>query len=183
MMPRLSDIPQYISLLGLGPTLQPWKYIESWLQRMQEDYGLDLDPDFQRDHVWTYQQQVDYIEHVLRGGETGKLLLFNSPAYGHHRRSQSGGLDDTLILVDGKQRLTAVRAFLRDELPAFGEPLSAYEDSLDTIRHSFLIGVNSLATRRELLEWYIQLNSTGVHHTKEDLDKVRRLIEEEEDHG
>lgn len=34
--------------------------------------GLDLDPDFQRGHVWTRDQQVAYVEYMLRGGEVSR---------------------------------------------------------------------------------------------------------------
>ena len=39
------------------------------------------------------------------------------------------------------------------------------------------MGINNLKTRGQVLEWYLQLNDRGVVHTKEELDKVRRLLE------
>lgn len=178
-MPRFSDIPQFIGTIGLGTMTQPWVMIEDWLQHIEGSYGLDLDPDFQRAHVWTKEQQSAYVEYILRGGDTAKLLLFNSPAYGARGyRHQPGQLDDTVVIVDGKQRLEAVRAFLRNEIPAFGHLCNEYEDQPHVLKHAFLISVNVLLYRRDVLQWYLQINSTGVIHSPEELDKVRALLKE-----
>ena len=35
-----------------------FKQIERTLKEFEEDYGLELNPDFQRGHVWTEEQQI-----------------------------------------------------------------------------------------------------------------------------
>lgn len=40
------------------------------VEEQQAEAGLNLDPDFQRGHVWTARQQVKFIEFLLRGGRT-----------------------------------------------------------------------------------------------------------------
>lgn len=42
-----------------------------------ENYDLQLNPEFQRRHVWTQEQQKKYIEFILRGGKTGRDFYFN----------------------------------------------------------------------------------------------------------
>ena len=52
------------------------KQIDTWIR----EEGLQLNPDFQRGHVWSEDQQVKFIEYVLRGGKSGKILYFNNPS-------------------------------------------------------------------------------------------------------
>jgi hypothetical protein len=40
--------------------------------------------------------------------------------------------------------------------------------------------VNDLKTREEVLIWYLEMNSGGTPHTKEELDRVKRMLEKEE---
>lgn len=180
-MARYEDIPQFIQAPPGGAFSLAWSQLEYWIARISGDYGLDLDPDFQRAHVWTQDQQIAYVEYILKGGDTAKQLYFNSPAYGARIHiPKNADLGEKLIIVDGKQRLEAVRAFLRDDIPACGYLRSEYNRDPDWIRHQFVVSVNTLCYRRDLLRWYLQINDTGVHHTPEDLDKVRRLLEVEE---
>jgi hypothetical protein len=75
--------------------------------------------------------------------------------------------------------LEAVRKFLRDEVKAFGNLYSDYEDELHLTGPDFIFNVNDLKTRAEVLQWYIDLNAGGVAHTTDEIDKVRKLLEEE----
>lgn len=88
-----------------------------------------------------------------------------------------------MVLVDGKQRLEAVRKFLRNELPIFGGNfINDFNDPRRLLRSSdayFEIRVNNLKTRKEILTWYLQLNTGGVVHTEEEIAKVRRMLENE----
>lgn len=51
--------------------------INSWMKD-QLAAGLDLNPDFQRGHVWTLEQRSRFVEYLLRGGEGGKVLSFTT---------------------------------------------------------------------------------------------------------
>lgn len=89
-----------------------FSHLERQLEGFEQDYGLDLMPDFQRGHVWTQEQQERWIEAVLRGAisTSGLTIQFNSPAFGHGSATPSDqDLPDTVVCVDGLQRLTSVR--------------------------------------------------------------------------
>lgn len=159
----------------------PWDCLEDWIARQQRGGkeqvggGLDLDPDFQRAHVWTREQQSAYVEYVLRGGYAGKELYFNCVGWMKDWRGP-------FVVVDGKQRLEAVRAFLRDEVPVFGRTRSGYSGT-DKMNGSFRVYINDLSTRAEVLQWYLDLNAGGTPHTSNEIERVRNLLCDERIHA
>lgn len=134
---------------------------------------LDLNPDFQRAHVWTREQQISYVEYILHGGTSGKELYFNCPDF---TRGSSVG---PYVIVDGKQRLEAVRAFMRGDIPAFGHLRSEYSDAPDMLTAKFSWNIADLKTRKGVLEWYLNFNAGGTVHTEAELAKVRALLDAE----
>src|SRR5438128_855129 len=115
------DIPQFTKTPGYRVDVG-WDYLEEWLADHQKsDPKLDIDPDFQRAHVWTEAQQIAFVEYTLRGGTSGKQLYFNHPYWMNFRSgAQKKSLYYDFVLVDGKQRLNAAMRFLHNEIPAFG---------------------------------------------------------------
>lgn len=152
--------------------------LESNLEAYSENYGLELNPDFQRGHVWTESQQISFIEFFFRGGRTSRVIYFNSPAFGGPHEDQIKDLDDTLLCVDGLQRLTSLLRFVRNEIPLFGHYYKDFEDR-PRITQSIKFNINGLKTRREVLQWYLEMNSGGTVHTEDELSRVRNLLVKE----
>jgi hypothetical protein len=132
---------------------------------------LNDSPDYQRGHVWTEKQQVKYIEHILRGGKSGRDIYLNCPGW---MRDFEGPFE----VVDGKQRIQAVRRFLNNEIKVFGHYYREFEGKLP-YWVSFVVHINDLKTREEVLTWYLEMNEGGTIHTEEELETVRSLLEEE----
>ncbi len=132
---------------------------------------VDLNPDFQRGHVWSKNQQIAWLEFFLRGGKTSRVIYFNHPNW-------MGSFEGVMVLVDGKQRLEAMRRFIENEIKVFGSYYKEYTDRIRTHR-SIKINVNNLKTRAEVLQWYIDFNTGGVVHSDEEIDKVRELLAKE----
>lgn len=167
----LDEIPKFIHGGHYSVTVD-WDYIEQWIEDKLQ-HNLELDPDFQRAHVWNQEKQIRYIEFILRGGESSRVIYWNCPGWMNDFRGP-------MLLVDGKQRLEAVRAFLRGDIPAFGTFINDWEPRLlRKARASFTFNVNNLDTRAQVLQWYLDLNSGGVVHTQEELDKVQVLLAQE----
>lgn len=152
-----------------------WRYLENWIERESAESLLDMDPDFQRDHVWSKEQQIKYVEFCLKGGMVNNNIYWNNAEYVNRGLNSAS---TPLQLVDGKQRLEAVRAFLRDELKVFGSLYSEFEDKLP-MDVRFRFHVNNLENRADILRWYIDLNSGGVVHSEEEINKVKLLLEKE----
>ena len=175
-MPHFNDIKPFVRDANYKVHSE-WKYLELGLDRYKERVdskghllldGLDLDPDFQRGHVWTPEQQIAYVEYALQGGSSGRDIYFNNPTW-------QGTYTEKTVLVDGKQRLAAVLAFLHGEIPAFGHKFPEWEGRLPSNAY-FVFHMNTLKTRREVLEWYLVFNAGGTPHTEEELNRVRELL-------
>lgn len=179
-MARLQDIPQ-LPRAHFSVDV-PWSDLERQLARWDETWtdtetgtrcgGIDLDPDYQRAHVWTRAQQVAYVEYTLMGGEVGQSITWNNPTWDR-------GFREPTVLVDGKQRLEAVRAFLRDDFPVFGHVLSDFEDGLRGFHPALKFQVCCLRGREAILQLYLNINAGGTPHTEDELDRVRALLEKE----
>lgn len=169
---KFKDIKPYIQCNNYRIDVS-LRFLENQIQNYLED-GLELIPDFQRGHVWTEKQQEKYVEFVLRGGESGLDIYFNHTKWNSWTEENMGWF----VCVDGLQRLTACRKFMNNELKVLGYFHDEFEDKLSsTVRLRF--HVNNLPTRREVLEWYLQINSGGTVHTEEELNRVAKLLEQE----
>jgi len=169
---KFSDIPQ-LTRSASYRVHQSWKYLEETIARYQrEEFSakLDIDPEFQRGHVWTKKQQIAYVEFKLKGGEGSELLFFNCIGW-------MDSFKGPFVLVDGKQRLTAVLRFLHNELPVFGGYYyEDFEDTLSSTTPNFIFCVNNLPSMQLVLQWYLELNSGGTPHTKAELLRVQKML-------
>jgi uncharacterized protein with ParB-like and HNH nuclease domain len=168
----------------------PLDQLEHSIQRYINDYGLNLLPDFQRGHVWTEAQQRAYIEFFLRGGMTGRVIYLNQPQWGHFHEPKKGEYCE-FVIVDGLQRLTALRAFLAGKIPAFGHFMPSadcphracpiFEDRLRMAdaNNNFKININNLKRREDVLRWYLEMNTGGTPHTDAEIQRVQALLEQE----
>lgn len=167
LFPNFADIPQFTKSAPYS-TSQPLDFLEDALRRYVR-LGLNMDPDFQRAHVWTEQQQIAFVEYILRGGRSGLDVYFNHPGWMTTYKGE-------FVLVDGKQRLEALRCFLSNKIKVFGYYRNEFKDEMGLMNHSIRFNVNDLKTRKEVLTWYLEMNSGGTPHTNEELEKVRLML-------
>ena len=96
-----------------------WTFLEKQLEYWNDAYLLEIEPEFQRAHVWDDDKRSKYIEYILQGGMSGKDIYFNCPEFGGGK-AESRKFMRTLYIVDGLQRITAVRKFLNNKIKLFG---------------------------------------------------------------
>jgi hypothetical protein len=164
----------------------PWNHLEIQLQSYVNDYNLEINPDFQRAHVWTEKQQITFVEYALKIPQSGLHLYFNHPNWSGKGKSS---LKDQMVLLDGKQRLNAALCFIRNEIPAYGKYLKDYTHYNPTCKirpHvpmlldvNFIFNIMCIPTRKEILEWYLAFNSGGTPHSNEELDRVKEILKKE----
>ena len=138
--------------------------------------NLILEPDFQRGHVWTEEQQVAYIESLLQGGaKHARVIYLNDPDW---RVCNKTNEYKEFVCVDGLQRYTAVKRFVNNKIKAFGCYASEFEDSRIMLQHPGMlrINVNALKSKKEVLTWYLQMNAGGTPHSKKEIERVREML-------
>jgi len=145
------------------------------IDRYKKEYNLNLDPDFQRAHVWDSDKRVKYVEFLLKGGKSNPIY-FNCEGW----MGRGGNREGEFVIVDGKQRLTAILMFLNNEFPVFKEMdsdgIGYYAKEFDMIPNDVEFIINDLPNRELVLKWYLQMNEGNVAHTEEELDKVRQML-------
>lgn len=172
---RFADIPQFTQE-GTHECDYSLVSLVKYINEEEREYGLQLNPDFQRGHVWTEEQQIKWIEYHLRGGKSGNVIYLNYPFLHSWNEAKEGEYQD-YVCVDGLQRITAARRFINNEIPAFGTYYKDFEDKLRTVNCTIRVNTNNLKTEREVLQWYIDMNDGGTPHTAEEINKVKELIE------
>jgi len=100
-----------------------------------------------------------------------RRTLFNKPSW--HLPVAAGAYDD-YVCVDGLQRITAIQGFIGNRFPVFGSFFWEYRDRMD-IMNTVRVHVNDLKTKKEVLTWYIEMNSGGTPHSKTEIARVSAL--------
>ena len=145
--------------------------------RHLELFNVDLNPDYQRGHVWTPEQQSKFVGAMIEDHEQINPIILNDV--------DRVTLNKTEV-VDGKQRITAILAWIEGEINALcpcGDEVS--HDSLDKIEKRALGMATTIQwrvvrlDRKGVLDYYLRLNSGGTVHTQEELNRVRGMLEEE----
>lgn len=135
---------------------------------------LNLNPEYQRGPVWTEKQQRRFVGFALEGGEVNPIYVQRDRRY-----------EKPEEVIDGQQRLRAITRFMEGEIPGDvyvpGEGWRElwYRDFNEIDRRSRRLSLRVVYgdwPLAERLRFYLRLNSGGVTHTEEELDKVRHLL-------
>lgn len=169
----LQDVPQLPR--GRNEFDVEWTRLESVVQDHLKTDGLDLEPRFQRGHVWTEAQQAAYVQAMLQGCEVSRTLIFNHYCweYGDLPLPYPHG---TMVIVDGKQRLQAVRRFMNDDLRVFGLRRSEFAGQFRLSNARFHFRIMVMPDEPAVLRLYLALNAGGTPHTADELDRVRAML-------
>lgn len=168
---KWNEIPKFKEFGMLNPENIGFVGYVKRIQKEVNDYNLQLNPDFQRGHVWTEEQQIAYVEFFLKGGKSGRDFYFNLN-------------DDEYVCVDGLQRTTSLMRFVNNEIKVFGQYFDEFDFDKFLVeyqaRAEFAINIyrNNLSSKKEILEWYVDMNSGGTPHSKEEIERVQKMIVE-----
>lgn len=162
----------------------PLHRLQAWSDDHHRDLaaaggGVELNPDFQRGHVWTESQRVAYCEAFLRRAAPA-TLLFNCPSFATGGVRAGDLSPNVLQCVDGLQRYTALCDFAAGKLAVFGGLQAADFDNtpFDIRRFRAHMVVYGFSNRADVLRLYLDLNAGGSVHSQEELDRGRQLLKE-----
>lgn len=137
---------------------------------------------YQRPFVWTKKDNQLLIESIYNGIECGRILV----------RHRSWGKITALIkkgeteigfreIVDGKQRLNAVRGFLNDEFKDFQG--NTYSDLSAEAQHHFgnhqlfsYAEMGESCTDEQVITQFLKLNFTGKPQSIEHINHVKSIL-------
>lgn len=95
----------------------------------------------------------------------------------NYEAAPSGTYKD-FVCVDGLQRITSIQRFINNEIKVFGSFYKEYEDPRSLNTKGLIFHVNNLKTKKEVLQWYIDMNTGGTLHTAEEIKRVKKLIDD-----
>ena len=102
---------------------------------------IDLQPDFQRQEVWSTKKQKRLIDTVLRGWSIPPIHLVETT-------------DSTLEVLDGQQRLAALRDFLNNRFSVDGR-ITPHDENVSRLHGRFYRQLD-VATRRRVDQYPIR---------------------------
>lgn len=150
--------------------------IKKWGSRYN---GYDLNPEFQRGHVWEKTNQQKYIESLLRGTLPRQAKTITLNICGFHGEEAKGDLPIQVLCIDGLQRITALDAFCNKEFTIFdGLDADDLKDTSFDLSNNFIhIAIYDYQYYKDILDLYIDMNDGGIAHTKEEIDRVKLIRE------
>jgi Protein of unknown function DUF262 len=121
---------------------------------------------YQRGSVWTLAQHQALLDTIYRRGDIGRIVL----------RDRRGGSCD---VVDGRQRLETIVAFVRDELPDhYGNTFGGLSDVAQAafMQHPLPTSLLPMSTTdSQVLDIFLDVNSGGTVVAPEHLKAVEDL--------
>lgn len=145
----------------------------SWYWRLQEEGQLMVDPPFQRGAVWTPAQREAWIITLLEDLPRPSIFLNES-------MRGEGAFGDRAVVIDGRQRLESIFAFMNDELLVRGEKWSdqdiVFQRGFKMIPMPVIL--TQFKTERECMELYVRLLRCGTAHTESEIAKAEAMLAE-----
>lgn len=144
--------------------------IESLLHHYY-NFGINCNPDYQREFVWAEADREYLLDSVFSGVDIGKFTLI--------RKDDS---EDVLYeILDGKQRLTTLVDFYESRFPYKG--LHFHElhplDQKQFLSCPASVGELQNMEHTDILKAFLALNRGGVTMSREHLNQVEEMLEEE----
>lgn len=136
-------------------------------------FGIDMNPSYQRDYVWTDEDKEYLLESIFDNVDIGKFVVV------HLDNSEWRTRGYSYEILDGKQRLQTLINFYENKLSYKGK---YYNDLSFKDRHAFrnhMISVGQLEgyDEKTILKAFIKLNKCGKVMDKSQLDKVEKMYE------
>ncbi|MHD0644468.1 DUF262 domain-containing protein [Pseudomonas aeruginosa] len=156
-----------------------WSRLGRYLESQRDLGDIDFCPEYQRGHVWTPEQQLRYVESVLRGtvSTAGLTLQFNCPNF-IHEGQHSKCLPRGIQCMDGLQRYTTAMRFLNGEIKPFGLSIDDLSGSMYAVHLHFEFHIEMFSYQKlsDVLYHYAGINGAGTQHSPEELERVNTLL-------
>lgn len=138
-------------------------------------FGVDLNPDYQRDLVWTLEDKQKLIESIFNNIDIGKFAFIKK---GYNKENPSQHMYE---ILDGKQRLTTIMEYLEDRFEWRGLKFSQLSpsDQWHFETYNVVTAETSDMTKEQIYRYFLKLNTGGKPISTEHLEKVKCLLDVE----
>jgi len=132
-------------------------------------WNVNLDPEYQRDLVWSNKDKEDFITSVLEGTDIGKIVIID------HSYEYSKQTTVEYEILDGKQRLSTLIDFYLDRWKYRGYYYSELDVKLKYRFNNATISVAEYKTDDvdEKIKLFLSINDTGITMSREHLNNIR----------
>jgi uncharacterized protein with ParB-like and HNH nuclease domain len=135
-------------------------------------FGIDFNPPYQRDHVWSLEDKIALIDSVFNNIDVGKFVYV--------RNEYVNETTPMFEILDGKQRATAILEFYEDKFKYrgkyFSELCTRDQDHFEDYNMSY--AEIQYATLEQKIQIFVRLNTGGRIMSKEHLDKVKKMLDD-----
>jgi hypothetical protein len=178
--------------ISLSSSTRSWGDLIHQIERGDISY----DTPYQRGEVWTSEQRMLLIYSIISGTPIPAIIMNRRPAEAWF--AADGAQLPLDVVIDGKQRLSAVRAWLSSDfaVPASWfdpEDVESTEDTADGpyVRYRGLrrprqrffdmsahipVAEASVKTVAEEAAIYLRVNGSGTMQTQEDMDRAAQVV-------
>ncbi|MGN7354415.1 DUF262 domain-containing protein [Paenibacillus amylolyticus] len=137
-------------------------------------FGVDFDPEYQRDYVWNESDKVKLIDAIFNNVDIGKFALIHLS----DEEWTNNGYKYSYEILDGKQRYRAILDYFESRFKYKGmyfKDLSP-KDQLHFKRYTISIAETRNLDREQKLRYFLMLNTGGRIMSEGHLDVVRELL-------
>ena len=139
-------------------------------------FGINFEPEYQREFIWNLEDKISLIDSIFNNVDIGKFTFI----YYESEQWQETGFGYEIL--DGKQRLRAILDYYEDRFRYKGKLFSelSYRDRWHFESYGVVNAEAHNLTREQILRYFIMLNTGGRIMAKEQIDKVRGMLENKE---
>lgn len=134
-------------------------------------FGIDMNPEYQRNLVWSPEQEHDLLDSIYNNIDIGKFALNHLDYSATNKFSYE--------IIDGKQRLNTLIKFNEGRIKYKDKTIFEMhsKDRYHFTDHTIAISTVKNATQNMIYKYFVKMNTGGVTVSREHLDKVRQLIQ------
>lgn len=133
-------------------------------------FGLDMNPEYQRDYVWNEEDKVKLIDSIFNNIDIGKFVFI-------HKEYKEN--DTSYEIFDGKQRVRALLDFYEDKLLYNGLKYSELSNRDRSYFKEYNISYCEIKNcdLQQKLKVFYHINQFGKVMDQKHLDKIKNMIE------
>jgi hypothetical protein len=149
-------------------------YSQTFLETLMSKayhFGINFDVDYQRDYVWSEEDKILLIDSIFNNVDIGKFVFARKEYCDLYLYEP----------IDGKQRTRAILDFYENRFPYKGKYFNDLSRKDKKWFTTFTINIAEVGdiSKEQILKYFIMLNTTGKTMDKNHLDKVIKMLEQE----